>query len=236
MDKETVVYRCEYKYLLDFKSFSQINKKISFLLSPDEHSDINGYMVRSLYFDTPHDTDLLTKLHGLNYGKKIRLRIYSPDDQYCKLELKEKGGIYRKKTSVSLNRTEAEEIIDGNYSVLLKSDTPSSLRLYTAIEKECYRPKVLIEYFRKAYKHPVNNTRVTFDYGLKSIENYYDIFNYHPPYLFCDNFKVIMEVKFNQRLPEMISSILEDSMLQQISFSKYAESRGFPIKHCTGGI
>lgn len=223
--QDYVVNRCEYKYLVNMPSAIDISDKVGKILPMDSYSNGTEYMVRSLYFDTPGNNDLFAKLDGYNIGKKLRIRTYDPDAAECKIELKSKTGIYRQKRSVLISRDEAENIIQGNFSSLLERGTEAALKIYSTAVMEGYRPVVLIEYLRRAFVYPFNDTRITLDYNVKSLEYYNRIFERFPPYIPCTDNLAVLEVKFNNTLPQFVADILQTSDLHLVSFSKYAEGR-----------
>ena len=65
----------------------------SAILATDKFSKNGSYSVRSLYFDTADDRDFFDKINEQNQRRKVRLRIYAPQDQVAKLELKQKENI-----------------------------------------------------------------------------------------------------------------------------------------------
>ena len=69
------VNRRELKYRLNAAQVPAIRRRLSAFLLPDDHSGADGYWVRSLYFDTPADSDFWDKVDGLDCRQKIRLRI-----------------------------------------------------------------------------------------------------------------------------------------------------------------
>jgi len=225
MGTDLVVNRSENKYIIDVVTAERIKQKLNILLSSDTHSSSGGYIVRSLYFDTPNQNDVFDKLDGLEKGHKIRIRTYDPDANNCKIELKSKCGVYRQKQSVLISRTEAEQIIAGDYSCLLKKGSDAALHIYLLISTGAYRPVVLIEYDRQAWYYPLNDTRITFDSKVRGLEYYQNLFDKNPPYMSYGMNSVILEVKFNGILPLFISHILEEFNLEQISISKYTTAR-----------
>ena len=91
------VLRRENKYLLTYEKYLTSRHYFLQVLHPDSHNGIDGYMIRSLYFDTVNDDDFYNKVDGLELRRKIRLRIYSPKDKFAYLELKQKQGNYQQK-------------------------------------------------------------------------------------------------------------------------------------------
>lgn len=86
------VLRTEEKYLLSYPQALKLQSKLRHLLPVDAFGGENGYRVRSLYFDSFHNTDYHDKSAGTYHRKKVRLRIYDERQTDAKLELKEKHG------------------------------------------------------------------------------------------------------------------------------------------------
>ena len=221
------VYRSENKYLINQVDANNIMGKMGILLNRDDHSENNSYIVRSLYFDSINNIDFSTKLAGTEIRKKIRIRVYSPNDKKCKLELKEKNGDLQHKTSVVITKEDAEELIKGNFSVLIKyfAENEAATRIYTIMTLGNYRPVVMIEYDRVAFTNPLYNTRITFDMNVRASESNFDLFDENINYNMILNNQIILEVKFNERLLETISDILKPYHLNRLSISKYGLSR-----------
>ncbi|WP_157453700.1 VTC domain-containing protein [Clostridium sartagoforme] len=82
----------EKKYEMPYIVSRKLKSTLEVALKPDINNKENGYMVRSLYFDTIFDNDYMDKEDGIEYRKKLRLRTYDLDSNILKLELKEKRG------------------------------------------------------------------------------------------------------------------------------------------------
>lgn len=198
--------------------------RLSSIMKTDANSDIGGYLVRSLYFDSIYDDDYFDKINGLESRKKIRLRIYSPGQHNAKLELKQKQGAAQRKKSLIITRHLAEEMIMGNYSGLANLDSELAMKFYQLMETGIYRPKCIVEYHRIAFAENSNEIRITFDSEIGA--------NYH----FEDFFKrdltlipvwkePILEVKYNGFLLENIKKMLDFADSSELAVSKYAMSR-----------
>lgn len=68
-----VVLREEKKYLITLENFIKANNYFSKVLHQDEHNGNGGYIIMSLYFDTPNNDDFYNKIDGLETRRKIRL-------------------------------------------------------------------------------------------------------------------------------------------------------------------
>ena len=222
------VSRKELKYIVSPHEISGLKRRLSPLMRSDPHNggQREGYRVRSLYFDTPFDTDYEEKISGCQERRKIRLRIYDPSDQTVKLELKEKNGTAQRKRSILLDREEAACMIRGEYGFLREHEEELALHLYLLMTQKCYRPKCVVEYDRYAYCLEHNETRVTFDTGLRSGESSYDIFDKNMMlYPVGGVMANTLEVKFNGFLFTYIKNELNRCQGMPTSNSKYCRGR-----------
>lgn len=216
-------FRHEYKYQINYSEMLSLRKKLNELLTPDRSDD--GYVVRSLYFDSHDDIDYYEKLGGEYIRKKIRLRIYDPNSNKVKLEIKQKADYHQLKESLIISKRDAKQLIKGNYQVLLSYDNDLAKRIYTIMQTGCYKPKVIIEYHRIAYITSTT-TRITFDFNIKKSDKVEDFFKKAPNYLLLTSLPdVVLEVKFDRFLEPYISSILNKYTSRYQSFSKYTTGR-----------
>lgn len=220
------VLRTEQKYHLDQAEMLKMSNMLSQVLHEDAHSKADGYLVRSLYFDTPDNTDFYDKVDGYENRRKIRLRIYDISDQRAKLELKEKQGNLQRKRSLPLTREAAEQLCQGDYSPLLMDGSEFALELYGRMQQFLYRPKCIVEYNRKAFAVPENDTRITFDYNLRAGDGDLNIFSDKPVLNPVGALgSVTMEVKFKYFLLSYIKNFVSLPVRMQISASKYCIAR-----------
>ena len=91
-EKILKVSRFEFKYQIDFAQYASLTNILKSVLLEDKNNGINGYPIRSLYFDSYDNSDFYEKLNGQENRKKIRLRTYSPESPVVKLEIKRKIG------------------------------------------------------------------------------------------------------------------------------------------------
>lgn len=221
------VFRSENKYRLSFSEALSIQNRLSLILDPDPYTQGKAYSVRSLYFDSLNSIDYATKLAGTEIRKKIRLRVYSPEEQSCKLENKQKNGELQHKTSVVIAKADAMEMIDGNLSMLTKhfTESPALVDFYTTMMLGAYRPACMIEYQRVAYVYPMYHTRITLDYCIRCSESCFDLFSPQIDYTdaLCD--EVVLEVKYDGKLMGFISDAIKPYHLVQTSTSKYCLGR-----------
>ncbi len=216
-------FRHEYKYVIPYEEMLSLRTKFNELLDIDRNYD--GYMIRSLYFDSVGDGDYYDKLGGELKRKKIRLRIYDPDSDLVKLEMKAKNDYHQLKESLIINKEDAKELIRGNYNVLLNYKDELAKRMYLIMLEGYYRPKVIIEYQRIAYMTKTT-TRITFDFDIKKSNDYDSFFNKNINYIkMTDGKDVVLEVKFDRFLEPYVSKFLEKYISRGQSVSKYVMGR-----------
>lgn len=216
-------FRHEYKYVIPYEEMLSLRMKFNELLDIDRSYE--GYMIRSLYFDSVNDNDYYDKLGGELSRKKIRLRIYDPNSDLVKLELKAKHDYHQLKESLIINKSDAKELINGKYEVLLNYKDDLAKRLYVIMTEGYYRPKVIIEYQRIAYMTKTT-TRITFDFDIKKSNDYESFFKEDINYLkTTDGKDIVLEVKFDRFLEPYVSKFLEKYMSRGQSVSKYVMGR-----------
>jgi hypothetical protein len=220
------VFREEKKFLISIDEFIAKSNCLEQLLIQDPHNGTHGYMIRSLYFDTPFDDDFYEKQAGIELRRKIRLRCYNPSHDYAMLEMKQKEGSQQLKRSLKVSRNDALRFIQCDYSPLLHYEDPFAAELYAYMHCKCYRPKTIVQYNRKAFIAKENKIRVTFDNQIVSTESSYDLFsetlNMNPV---LDPYDVVMEVKFNGFLLGYIRDLINSINRSELSVSKYCLAR-----------
>lgn len=225
------VLRQEKKYLLNYIEIQKLKYLLDQTLHRDEFGEMEkGYMVRSLYFDTPDNTDFIEKSNGIRDRKKIRLRIYNPDSDNAKLELKEKQDDFQRKRSLVLTKSEALDVISGKFDCLAKRGDDFAWKMYTLLEENLYRPSCIVEYDRIAWAVPENDIRITLDGQIRATESSYDLFSkdimFYPV---SDIGKMVLEVKFNRFLLSYVRDLLAGKERFQISASKYSMARSISM-------
>lgn len=226
------IVRREEKYQLQLEEYFSYKQVINQILPNDTFSKNGSYMVRSLYFDTIDDKDFFDKINEQNIRRKIRIRIYHPDDTTAKLELKQKENIFQKKRSLSVTKKDALAIIEGDIAVLLQYKNDFATEVYSIMASECYRPRCIVEYQREAFVAKENNIRLTFDTQIRATESSFDLFsNQLPLYTVSDDQQVIFEVKYDKFMLGYISDVIRQIDRRAISSSKYCLGRtiGYPL-------
>jgi len=222
---EIGVTRREVKYFLNRSSADTLKARLSAFLPIDRAGPPDGYLVRSLYFDTLNDRDFQDKINGIETRQKIRLRIYGAGDATAKLEVKQKQGMDQWKYSVTFTREDAELLIQCRYEVLLEKYKSAFVQqTLRKMQMESYIPRTIVEFNRVAFTQTSNDTRITFDSSIRETESDFDLFSpdLHLRPILCP---VILEVKFNRFLLSYIKSALVLADRMPISISKYCLGR-----------
>ena len=220
------VSRREVKYLLNLPDRLFLLGAMDRMLTPDAYGGYNGYTVRSVYFDSIANDDYWDKKHHADEKKRIRLRIYHPEDQTAKFELKRKSYGRELKESVVISRADAQGLLRGDTGVLLHYDNSTARYAYEVMCSRCYRPVSLIEYDRRAYTHPDFNTRVTMDNNLRYCSFCYDLFGTDLNFQSAlPGDQTILEIKYDRYLFKQIQDALAQCDLSGIPPSKFGSSR-----------
>ena len=215
-------YRNEWKYLIDTSEKELICKRLSPVLKLDKHAKNGGYMIRSLYFEDYYKSAYEEKDAGVLERKKYRIRIYDPRSHVIHLEIKEKNRGLTKKRSCDLSREECVAILEGELPLNIDGRAPlNSLRL----QMRCagMEPKVIIAYERTAFVHVAGNVRITFDRNIMASrcreEFLEDRVSGMVPVLPAGMH--VLEVKYDEFLPDTIAQQLEIGTLRKTAVSKY---------------
>ncbi len=226
-DTNLVVMRRETKYHIAYQDYIVLAEKLSKLIEPDKFSQNGkGYIVRSLYFDNYGSNDFFDKDIGCFYRKKLRIRIYDPNQDRAKIEIQEGFGSNQRKRSAWLMRNEVYEVINGNPSVLLGKGNDFLDEVYALIMTEGYHPAVTVEYDRRAYVYHTSNVRITFDGKVRANYGNFDLFD--PDMQFVEvTPEVIMEVKYSGFMPQFIYDIIGSYNANNDSVSKYYDCRDY---------
>jgi hypothetical protein len=215
-----------------------MRKRFMPFLVPDLNADQtelkSEYIVRSIYFDTPHFDSLSEKTEGLENRLKLRIRGYNNYFAGCEvfLEIKRKfGNRSAKNRAITLydlldKTLETGELkrSNGKSSDIMKED---AARFLYHLHREALRPVNLVVYDREPYHGKFDpGVRITFDKNIRAA-----VFP-HLSELFSDNGlshiwkdTFILEVKyFEGGMPSWCKSIIQEFELKQEALSKYVSA------------
>ena len=199
-----------------------LGSRLQTVMSQDIHQDGDCYEIRSLYFDDAWDRCMDENEAGVDQREKYRIRLYDPRSDVIHLEIKEKNRGYTKKRACDLSREECLQIMEGTLPLKLDGRAPLNA-LQMKMRCSGMEPKVIIAYERTAFVHPSGNVRITFDRNIMASRCREDFLEDRvsgmTPVLPAGLH--VLEVKYDEFLPDVIAQQLEIGKLRKTAFSKY---------------
>ena len=227
-DKEVTRYmdfRHEWKIEITYADMIAIRQRLRAVAQPDEHAIDGRYWIRSLYFDNQADKALREKLDGVDMREKFRIRYYNGDAAVIHLEKKSKRNGLCSKQSAELTAAEAQSIVDGDWTWMLSSGRPLVRELYSKMNAQGLRPRTIVDYMREPFVYTPGNVRVTLDYDIRTGMGCTDFLNPGCITVPAGDAPIILEVKWDTFLPDIIRDAVQLSGRRAGAFSKYAACR-----------
>ena len=216
--------RHEIKHDINYSDLLVIRHRLSTVAYPDPHAIDGKYYIRSLYFDNLADKALMEKINGMNIREKFRIRYYNGDTSVIHLEKKSKYDHLGNKQSAPLTREQAQCIVDGDLTWMLGSEYPLIRELYSKMQTQGIAPKTIVDYTREPFIYPAGNVRVTLDYNVRSGMRCTDFLNPDCVTVPVSD-QIILEVKWDGFLPDIIRDAVSLADRREGAFSKYAACR-----------
>lgn len=202
-----------------------IRQRLRAVAKADSHAVDGKYHIRSLYFDTLTDKALREKLDGVNMREKFRIRYYNGDTGLLHLEKKSKINGLCQKVSAELTAGEAQRLVDGDLEWMAHSDRPLVQELYVKMQSQGLRPKTIVDYTREPFVYGPGNVRVTLDYNIRTGLRCTDFLQPDCVTVPAGDAPVILEVKWDAYLPEIIRDAVQLPGRRAAAYSKYAACR-----------
>ena len=216
-------YRHELKYVVTAAELALLENRIKGLVRPDAHAGADGmYHIRSLYFDDYYNSCYNENEIGTDPREKFRIRIYNESAARINLERKRKEHGMTQKLSCRLTEEQCRSLMAGRPLPPDSSYPPVLQKLNLQMRTRLLRPAVIVEYDRVPFVDPLGNTRITMDLNIRS-SNYCSCFleKQVPMRPIMEKGKQILEVKYDEFLPDYIYRNLQLERLRQTAFSKY---------------
>ena len=217
-------FRHECKHEISYGDMLALRARLSAVAQPDPHAADGRYQIRSLYFDDSSDRALYEKLDGVNRRDKFRIRLYNGDASLIKLEKKSKMNGLCSKESVHITAEETQRIIDGDTDWMACDSRPLVTELYSCMKGQGLRPKTVVDYTREPFIFPAGNVRVTLDHDIRTGLSCTDMLNSRCVTVPTGG-AVILEVKWDEFLPDIIREAVQLGTTRTSAFSKYAVCR-----------
>ena len=224
-------YRHELKYAIGPADYLSLRQRLGPVMQRDPHTRADGrYTIRSVYFDNYRDQALREKIDGVQLREKFRIRYYNDDFSFITLEKKIKHNDLCMKVDAPLTEEDYRGILREPGPWMLAHPEPLVRELYCKMQIRQLRPRVLVSYVREPYIYDAGNVRVTFDSHIRTSLFRRDFTPDAPLSDISatdDPGNMILEVKYDAYLPEVIRALLQTGTLRQQAFSKYGACRRF---------
>lgn len=233
-------YRKENKYIVGDGVLLDVRNRISTFMPIDHHQKGDHYVIRSVYFDSPSHACLKENEAGVSTREKYRIRSYDCNDSYISAEIKIRHRDTISKMSTPVSRSLVDALISNDrYRAIAalegaikdaaqgqatsKTDIRVLEKYLAKILTENFSPACIVAYERCAFVYNVANVRITFDRNTYSSTEYDRMFD---PDLTgrpaIDGNRHILEIKYDEFLPDEIATLLGGMRLARCASSKYA--------------
>ena len=207
-------YRHEWKHEINASDLLILRQRLTAVAKPDPHA-AGSYQIRSLYFDTPADRALREKLDGVNRREKFRLEKKSKLNGLCAKE------------SVCITEKETAALLAGDTLWMNDPARPLLADFRYKLQTQRLQPKTLVDYTRDAYTYAPGNVRVTLDYHIRTALTCTDFLNARCVTIPAGGASIILEVKWDAFLPDIIRDAVQLTGRHTAAFSKYAACRTY---------
>lgn len=218
-------YRNEWKHEINYSDMVVLRQRLKEIMLPDLNAHEGKYLVRSLYFDDLYDKALREKINGIKEREKFRIRYYNLNPDFIKLEKKSKFNNLSQKQIAKISEDEVKNIFNQDYRWMKTHESQVVREFFLKLTNNLLRPKAVIDYMREPFIYKSGNVRVTLDYDLRTAMNPNDFLNKEAVTVPIPGPAAILEVKWDEYLPDIIKRMVGLKGRQAFSFSKYASSR-----------
>lgn len=217
--------RFEWKYLVPRERARAFADGLRGYARADPHSGEEGYEVRSVYWDAPELTFFWEKLDGEKFRRKLRFRTYADPDQVF-VEIKQRTDRTVQKRRVRWPAERVRAVFGGG-----TIDPAEEARVRERVAMEALflcrthrlEPRMAVRYRRRAYQASHEpDLRITFDSQLRCDARELDL---RRP---CDSGSflldprlVVVEIKFDERVPMWLTRLVQRHELVLVRLSKY---------------
>ena len=223
-------YRHELKFSIPYTEYLAMRSRLRQVMKTDPHASENGsYQIRSIYFDNNDDKALREKNDGLEKREKFRIRYYNDDFSFITLEKKMKIGNLCLKYDAQITEEECRKILRGETDWMKEHPQELVKELYAKMRYQRLKPRVLVSYVREPYVYPAGHVRVTFDSQIRTSLFHQEFLTKEVADISATDTPqdMILEVKYDAFLPEVIQDLIQVKNIRQQAFSKYGISRRF---------
>lgn len=223
-----VMGRTELKHEISKMDCYLLRNKLKHVMQVDPYATKDGkYLIRSVYFDNFDNKVLTEKKEGFYQRDKFRVRLYDYNMTFLNLEKKSKRNNLTYKQKCQVTPEEYEKMRIGEIA-WMEYDARSLIRdLYIQMNLFQIKPVTVVDYEREVFIYDQGNVRVTFDSDIKTSFRNNDLLNPNLAMVETNPEIVILEVKYDEFLPDVIKYLLQLGNRKKGTYSKYQISRMF---------
>ena len=213
--------RLELKYNITLAQAEKLFNELKNVFSVEKNSNKNiPYENLNIYFDDINFKYYNEKKEGMSMRNKLRIRFSRPlgGQRFTRqqIEIKKRRGFDAEK-KIYLIKNYDNKIINNINDFLLKEHN-----LY--IKNKLF-PTAGVRYNRTSlHSEILPGIRITFDTSVKSFRDFYNIDKQNIFFYILQPGNCLLELKIYKSFPLILKKIIMKYNLQQITYSKYAES------------
>ena len=218
--------RHELKHEISQMDCYLLRNRLKHFMEVDPHANKDGkYLIRSVYFDNFDNKVLNEKKEGYLDRDKFRIRLYDYRTSLLNLEKKSKRNNLTYKQKCQVTAEEYEQIKLGDIA-WMEHDSRSLVQdLFFQMNQYQLKPVTVVDYEREVFIYRHGNVRVTFDSNIKTSLRNDDLLNPNLAMVETNPDIVILEVKYDEYLPDVIKQLLQIGNRRKGTYSKYQISR-----------
>jgi len=223
--------RYELKYVIHASRIPALVDDLLYFMEPDPRGDGDGfYRVTSLYYDSPDLAAYRSKVEGLKFRRKLRIRIYPGDDirsvDKAFVEIKQRYNRTVQKRRLRLPLEDAVALCAGDldpHDIEDEMDRAAASEMLYMVRVMQLRPRCVVSYRRRALVggRYEPGMRLTFDAMLSGRVYALEVNEDARNHLFMPPDWLVMEVKVNERIPTWTTSVLARHHCRLQRVSKY---------------
>jgi hypothetical protein len=236
--QHALVCRYEFKYFVPHELLHVLRREIQPFVEPDPYAaqSPNGrYRTNSLYLDSLDLRLFRMTMHGEKTRFKLRIRSYSDScDQPVFFEIKRRADGIVRKSRCPARRSQAERFLTGEQRAANPRDPQPDIAEFAHLARAIDAgPTFRVRYDREAYEARGGEpTRITFDTDLAyNFTTGADLSSGGLGWRQILTDKAIVEIKFTDRFPTWVRSIVQRYNLQRCSVPKYCLSVEHAVDH-----
>lgn len=208
--------RFELKYIIDGAKRDAISRDLAEQMLPDPHGGRDGsYRVTSLYYDSPGVSCFWSKVEGIKYRRKVRIRTYGAyagEDDRVMVEIKQRINRTVQKRRLVTPLDTAYALCEGNGAALFQDPEDSAVAAEVTLLARWLQlgPACVISYLRQAWvgSRYEPGLRLTFDQDLSCRGPEHGLGRGSTARSFLPPDRLIMEVKANDTVPLWVTHLL----------------------------